>query len=249
MIQLILIIILVIIITIIINNYLTNNIEIVISRYNEDLDWLKDDPFNKYPVHIYNKGINDDYYQSPNIKNIILLKNVGRESHTYLYHIIHNYNNLSNITIFLPGSNSMLHKYYKSKLLIDEIEKHNDTVFVGEYYNDVKNDLYDFTIDSYKSTNENNYKLNSIQDTEPSKIRPFGKWFEDKFPKIKSNFVSYYGIIGISKKDIIKHPLSYYENLIKELENSSNPEVGHYFERSYHAIFYPYNNEKYINLV
>ena len=32
------------------------------------------------------------------IKNIINLDNVGRESHTYLYHVINNYNNLSDIT-------------------------------------------------------------------------------------------------------------------------------------------------------
>ena len=252
--QLILIILLIIIIIIIIinrnedNNLNTiSNCEIVISRYNENLDWLKDDPFNKYPVHLYNKGVNNNFYHSPNIKDITKLKNVGREAHTYLYHIIKNYYNLSNITIFLPGSNDMFQKYNKSKFLINEIERHNNTVFVGAYYPDVKENLYNFEIDNYHSTNLNNYKLNAEKDLEMSKIRPFGKWFDYNFPNIKSNFISLYGIIGISKEDIIKHPLSYYENLIKELENHSNPEVGHYFERSYHAIFYPYNNAKYVS--
>ena len=37
------------------------NIEIVVSRYNESLEWLNDEPFVKYPVICYNKGVNDHY--------------------------------------------------------------------------------------------------------------------------------------------------------------------------------------------
>ena len=37
-----------------------NSNVIVVSRYNEKLDWLKDEPFNKYSVIIYNKG-NDEF--------------------------------------------------------------------------------------------------------------------------------------------------------------------------------------------
>jgi hypothetical protein len=33
---------------------------------------------------------------------------------------------------------------------------------------------------------------------------------------------------------------------MKHLETSSNPEVGHYIERSWAAIFYPMNNTKII---
>ena len=29
-----------------------NNLEIVVSRYNEDLKWINTDPFNKYPLLI-----------------------------------------------------------------------------------------------------------------------------------------------------------------------------------------------------
>lgn len=67
--------------------------EIIVSRYNEDVNWVK--KYNNYII--YNKGypIEDSYIQ---------LENIGREPHTYLYHIIKNYNNLSNHTIFVQGN-------------------------------------------------------------------------------------------------------------------------------------------------
>jgi hypothetical protein len=70
--------------------------EIVIARYNENLDWLKNlDP--KIKITIYNKGPENINY--PYIK----LQNNGRETHTYLYHIVNNYNKLSDLTIFCQG--------------------------------------------------------------------------------------------------------------------------------------------------
>jgi len=38
-----------------------NTIEIVVSRYNEELKWLNEDPFSRYPVICYNKGVNENY--------------------------------------------------------------------------------------------------------------------------------------------------------------------------------------------
>jgi len=71
--------------------------EIVIARYNENLDWLKSIP-KTIKITIYNKG-NENNINYPFIK----LPNIGRESHTYLYHIIHNYNQLADQTIFCQG--------------------------------------------------------------------------------------------------------------------------------------------------
>jgi hypothetical protein len=77
--------------------------EIVIARYNENLDWLKKIKKSKnLKITVYNKGkddINIPYIQLPNI---------GRESHTYLYHIMNNYDKLADQTIFCQG-NSIYH--------------------------------------------------------------------------------------------------------------------------------------------
>ena len=45
--------------------------------------------------------------------------------------------------------------------------------------------------------------------------------------------------MAISKKHILQNSKEHYINIIKDVENSSNPEAGHYIERSWEAIFYP----------
>ncbi len=70
-------------------------IEIVISRYNEQINWIEN---LKFPYIIYNKGkedINLPY---------ITLPNFGRESGTYIYHIIQNYGTLPNYLVLLQGN-------------------------------------------------------------------------------------------------------------------------------------------------
>ena len=57
--------------------------EIVIARYNENLDWIKKIKKSKdIKITVYNKGLAN--IDVPFIK----LPNIGRESHTYLFHII-----------------------------------------------------------------------------------------------------------------------------------------------------------------
>lgn len=224
-----------------------NFIQLVISRYNEDLEWLKDEPFSKYDIIIYNKGINDNFYSNEKT-TIIKLENIGRCDATYIYHIINNYDNLANVTVFLPGSVNLLYKHKKSTQLINEIETHHDTVFVSEFYNNIKNELYDFQLDNWQSTYKKNKEINPESKLTPASIRPFGKWYESIFGNIVTHHVSYGGILGISKKDITKHSKQYYKKLYQEFDdNSSNPEVGHYFERSWEAVFYPLINPKFVS--
>jgi hypothetical protein len=212
------------------------DVMIVIARYNEKLDWLKEEPFNKYPVTIYNKGPNDDFYKPHNSK-IVKVKNVGRCDHTYVYHIIQNYDNLNDITIFLPGSTNMENKIEHSKLLFQKIEQTNKAVFLSQNIN--MQDLYHFQLDEWVASSTENSSINPESKLELSSIRPFGKWLESRFGNIEITRVTYYGIFSVSSKDITQHPKSYYEELIKDVNNSSNPEAGHYFERSWQAIFYP----------
>jgi hypothetical protein len=78
-------------------------LDIVIARYNEDIEWIKDIPIS-YNVIVYNKGEAlkpiDRQFTEIQLDNI---DGHGRESHSYLYHIINNYDNL-NPTIFTQGN-------------------------------------------------------------------------------------------------------------------------------------------------
>ena len=66
---------------------------LVIARYNENLEWLNYIDNKIYDIYIYNKG--DNIKLNNNLNNIIItdIVNIGREAHTYLYHIINHYNN------------------------------------------------------------------------------------------------------------------------------------------------------------
>jgi hypothetical protein len=68
-------------------------LQIVVAKYNEDVAWT--DFFTN--VLIYNKGSTLEPTDIP-------LPNIGREAHTYYYHIYTNYDNLADYTAFLQGA-------------------------------------------------------------------------------------------------------------------------------------------------
>ena len=71
---------------------------LIISRFDEDLNWLKS--IKNFKITIYNKG---EKIQDNSLGEIINIQNVGRESHTWIYHIFNNYESLDDINIFLQG--------------------------------------------------------------------------------------------------------------------------------------------------
>lgn len=216
--------------------------ELVVARYNEDVDWLKKEPFNQFNIILYNKGPEEPSKNcESNTCKLITLDNVGRCDHTFLYHIINNYDDLGDVTIFLPGSCNDPHKFNNTKKVIDLVNKTKTTVLLGAIFNDIPADIYDFQIEEWAATNEKNKTLNDENKLHPSPIRPFGPWFEENFGKeIHSKVVCYFGVFAIAKEHIIQHPKEYYEKFIKYLDHHSNPEVGHYMERSWSALFSPY---------
>jgi len=218
-------------------------IEIVVARYNEDLEWLKVAPFNKYPVIIYNKGPNDNFYKPPPtlLRRIVQLPNVGRESHTFLYHIINNYDSLAPLTAFLSGSNQLEKRWHRSIHLIQMLETTRNTFLSCGYMPNLNEIWYDFKIDTSLSSDEKNLEVNKDPTINVSKIRPFGKWFSATFVDGEENLgIAWNSLIGIANRHIVQKPRSYYERLIKECDSHQNEETGHYFERSWYAVFYPY---------
>ncbi len=220
----------------------TKSIEIVVARYNEDLRWLQNEPFNNYNYIVYNKGDNNAYYKSKKCKGEFQLKNVGRESHSYLTYIINNYDKLKDITVFFPGSLDMESKIERGEKIIKLIEDNNSAVFLSTNQENVKKDLYSFQLDNYQSTYANNRSLTANEKLTSANVRPYGKWFESKFGDLRIKNIAWGGIFSVSKEDILRKPESYYESLLNDLNEGSNLEVGHYFERSWEAVFHPMSN-------
>lgn len=73
--------------------------QLVVAWYREDLSWLTEQGLNSEAV-VYSKG---GLEHPPNF-TIFDLPNIGREAHTYLYHIVENYDNLADVTIFTQAN-------------------------------------------------------------------------------------------------------------------------------------------------
>lgn len=218
-------------------------IEIVVSRFNEDLEWTNEGIFKNYKYIVYNKGNNDNFEKS-NVDKIIYLENVGKCDHTYLYHIITNYGNMADITLFLPGSLDLINKKKKATEILNIITKTNHAIFLGEYCNNIKDKFKYFCLDNWKTTSNTNFLKNNKTSLELCETRPYGKWYKANFSDEKVNYVCYWGIFSVDKMDIAQHPITRYIKLLNQLSSSSNPEVGHYVERSWNAVFHPMTHTK-----
>lgn len=70
-------------------------LKVIVSRYNEELEWVKD---IKYDVIVFNKNETDFNLFENN------LPNVGREGHTFFSYIVNNYEFLPEYVAFLQGN-------------------------------------------------------------------------------------------------------------------------------------------------
>jgi hypothetical protein len=121
------------------------------------------------------------------------------------------------------------------------INKYNKAFLICQpVYNIFKKCIYNYTIDNYKTTYKENHDLNKIYKIEKSRIRPFGKWYEKYINnKFNINYIAYYGIFSVDKRDILSNSKEFYYNLINEINYHNNHETGHYLERSWATLFNP----------
>jgi hypothetical protein len=89
------------------------SVQLVVAKYKEDVSWVHDTPC---PVIIYDKHPNEPR-QSWEHVTFVDLPNTGREAHTYLTHVVRNYDNLADVTFFLQGD--PLNHYYWWPTIVD----------------------------------------------------------------------------------------------------------------------------------
>tara|TARA_B100000902_G_C27236121_1_gene877503 strand:- start:212 stop:1303 length:1092 start_codon:yes stop_codon:yes gene_type:complete len=241
-------------------------INLIIARYNENLDWLKNVPEN-INIIIYNKGKNDINYP------FISLPNIGRESHTYLYYIINNYDKLGDINIFCQG-NPFEHNpnFLKYLLKVNEFEPiqpltyYYDTNLPNKVYRDryfktnktnlfvtyVNNDFvvrYPFFIyNSFNIKFFNNIKkilnVNNLLDYYKKKFNLTNIDLNNLMP------YSYSAIFSVNKKIIKERSLNFYKVILNELVNTTKFDLGYILERLWLSIFfYDKYNKKYKKLL
>jgi hypothetical protein len=238
-----------------------NVVSIVIARYNEYIDWAL--AYSDIAI-VYNKGSNFEYEK--NIQNVITVENVGREGHTYLFHIITNYHNLTDYTVFTQGE-PFLHN---ETILygIDNYYKTLDVQPLGLQYIRERNIPPNEILNKYKVTTEFGLEYltmninNNIEYIEPFKFNDNGindiiTRYKEKFDcssivehflnrsfirfdkQINEIKMTYCGLFSVKKENIKMHEISFYGNLLNELisYNSQGGENGYILERLWLFLF------------
>jgi hypothetical protein len=204
--------------------------EVVISRFNENLDWaIREFPHEK--VTVYNKGA-DDLNLPWNFK-VIPLENTGRESHTYLHHIIKNYNNLAEKTLFLQG-HPYEHPLFLPLIRYKEALNSTCTNIIAKC-SEAFPTLIEKDIDLKKQLDKN-FKNIPVQHN----LTEFVHKFINKESTTDTRILTINGAqFALEKQTILNHDILYYQGLINVLKNNIHPLEGYYFERLWDLIFSP----------
>jgi hypothetical protein len=166
-------------------------VNIVVAKYNENIEWTKK---LNHKVTIYNKS-------DVHIEGSIKLKNVGREGETFLYHIVNNYNNLDDVTIFLQGNpfeHLQLLVGWRANLTDEEID-----IVINKINTEINNNcefttFYQVLYNVPNKTNNVNTKQDCI----------------DFYDESYNNFTCSPGAQYIvPKKNILSRPLSFWKKL------------------------------------
>ena len=196
---------------------------LIIAYYNEDLNWVSryESHFDK--IHIYNKNVEKQVKIPKDVIDKCIIEdipNIGRESDTYLHHIINIYEECNDDDIFV----FCLASISKQQLREDTLQELLNLKFRTNT-NKYKNP-YNFQINNW----ENNPLVLSNK-------RPFHTWFKYHFKDVKIEQVKCHGaIFKTHGANIKRFPKSKYVELKKECSVSQHIEVGHYLERTWKLI-------------
>jgi hypothetical protein len=209
---------------------------ICVARFNEDIKWL---PSLQQSI-VYNKGDDLDERLSAQLHSVVPMENLGRESSSYLTHIIRNYDNLSQITVFIQGkihdhirgpqdkfirtivAQAREHGYSKDRLIYNADHRHPHW---GQEWN--KN--YLGSSDWFKQDNYNgNQRI------------AFVEWFEKMIetPYPESEIILYpNAMFAVDKDHILSRPKAFYQKLLDNVHWHNDPVEAHFLERSWFYIF------------
>jgi len=236
-----------------------NEVRLVIARYTEDVRWVS--AYNDIAI-IYNKG-------RPNITakvdNIIELENIGREGHTYLHHIIENYDRLKDRVIFLQGDPFT----HNDTILcgIDNYDRFTDIMPLGLGYMSQKNVPPTKMLDNVKNITDYGlnfavFRLNNDCDyhsdnffndpglttmihmyaSRHSTTDLINSFLSKSNINLKTNAPIYFtfsALFSVHKKCIAKYRVEDYRNIMKVLlmENSQGGIHGYILERLWLHMF------------
>lgn len=228
-----------------------SSIDVVITRYNEHLDWVKYLPCSDLRnIYIYNKGFNDSlfksYVPSKEVNEKIIIKklpNVGRIDHTIAHHILESWETPSDVLISLPGSVMMckMKGAYLNYIVcnIKNIKDRYKGFFSPRFHRVSKN--FNYSIDEYTSEGTCNKNDNPFIKSE---YKDFQDWKVKVVDNVPIKFIAMRGMFTVCKENIHFIDKTVYERLLESLSVGDNIENGHFAERIWAHLFKQYNEVK-----
>jgi len=232
-------------------------IQVIITRYNEYIDWIDYIKDAVDTIIIYNKGKNSSIFKryvpdEETMKKITIIpiENIGRIDHTLAYHIVENWENLPDTLVSLPAS--ILMCQYKGAYL-SAIRKKLEAVrthysgFYSPRFRKVSPD-FNYSIDNYQSESNCNRNGNKFIKSEYSDFKAWKAALIDDRPM---RYVAMRGMFSVCKENILHIDKSIYENLITSLSVGDNIENGHFAERIWAHLFrqYSYDSRKKVEVI
>ncbi len=215
--------------------YESSKVAAVVARYSEDLKWIDD---LCCTTTVYNKG------QSP-VDGATTLSNIGRESHSYLTHIVRNYPDFPEFTVFLQGA-PFFHMeegadcFTLNSIITDNLTR--NVPFKGFAW-------FRMVCDQLGRPHQMDDPAKKGKWLGWGKDIPVGHVYEQLFSRpAPQRFIASAatGLFMVRKDRVLTRPLSFYEKAVSILESDPMDanNTGHAFERLWQVIF---NGSKSIN--
>lgn len=222
---------------------------VIVTRYNEYIDWIRYIIDQVDFIYIYNKGPNENYFKlfDPNeytSKLVFLtLPNIGRIDHTLVYHILEHWENLPENIINLPGSVMMSQKkgYYLSSIIrkLPQLRTFYSG-FYGPRFHKV-GPKFNYSIDTYEAEGVCNRNDNPFIKSE---YHDFQEWKKELIDTRPMRYVAMRGMFSVARENITHIDKSVFERLKESLSVGDNIENGHFAERIWAHLFRQYSFDK-----
>lgn len=200
-------------------------VELVVSHYNGELDWIREVRSLFQRVTVYHKGPMPLHLEPDLGAEVVPLPNVGREAHTYLTHVVRRYGDLADRTVFSQDG-------YADKLSPDAFRRicqgealiNHQTVDVPWEHSIVQ------YWPSYKGVPMHPTGLNQRAFFDRYILRNAGveecAWLNGAY-------------VTVRRDEIQRRPCATYERLLSEtgLSEQVNPEAAYLMERAWYALW------------
>lgn len=205
----------------------------VLSRYNESVDWIQSVVSLFDEILIYNKGGDDFYIENTSTINT---PNVGREGQTYLKYIIDNYDNLSDYILFCQSHPFDRGWHNNVNFFIENLKQINAKSSNLELMGIIGCETLEICAPHpHHHDNELKYK------------EEYEKIFECLYPG--KLIYSSGATIWVSKQNILNRSKEFYLYLNEKMNKEIHPVFGWILERFWHTIFNPNIKDKICTII